>query len=49
MPKKTIFLKDLSLSMQPEFEAQFEQFLRELVVVENEGDMDSSVANVFIN
>lgn len=37
MPKKTIYLHNLSLHSDAAFEAQFESFLREVVQIEMDG------------
>ena len=43
MPKKTIYLHNLSLQSDAAFEAQFESFLREVVQIEMDGKQAGAV------
>ena len=43
MPKKTIYLHNLSLQSDSAFEAQFESFLREVVQIEMGGKQSGTV------
>ena len=47
MPRRTIFLHNLSLKCSIEFEKQFESFLRHVVTVENE-ELENTVQMVSI-